>query len=155
MASNVKSHRGIRNKGAVGEREIKDRFIAAMAWIESQYAIDGEPQSEKVKRNSTQSDRGGHDLIGIPGLCIEVKRQEALSLGAWWKQCTEQAARFGGQPVLIYRQNGRTWRVVTLGSLTDGTTSIWAKVECDLEDFMAYYKAVYSVWLMRKGVDRR
>lgn len=147
MPSNVKSHRGIRNKGATGEREIKDRFITAMAWIEAQFIIDGEPQSEKVKRNSTQSDRGGHDLIGIPGLCIEVKRQEALSLGAWWKQCTEQAARFGGQPVLIYRQNGRTWRVVTLGSLTDGTTSIWAKVECDLEDFMTYYKAVYSVWL--------
>jgi Holliday junction resolvase len=155
MASNVKSHRGIRNKGAVGEREIKDRFIAAMAWIEAQFVIEGEPQSEKVKRNSTQSDRGGHDLIGIPGLCIEVKRQEALSVGSWWEQAVTQATRFGGLPVLIYRQNKRAWRVRTWGALHLDGASAWAVVECELEEFMRFYGSVYFEWLLKKGLTRR
>jgi hypothetical protein len=29
-----------------------------------------------------QSDRGGYDLAGVPGLAVEVKRQEAHNVGS-------------------------------------------------------------------------
>jgi hypothetical protein len=139
MASQVKSKRGVRNKGANGEREVKDKFIAAMRWIEAAYIPQGEFPSEAVKRNSTQSDRGGHDLLGVPGLSIEVKRQEAVSLGSWWEQCQMQAKRLGGCPTLIWRQNNRPWRVRTWGAYAGQ----WLIVECDFEDWLKAWQSDY------------
>lgn len=147
MASNVKSHRGIRNKGAVGEREIVDAFTTAMQWQEALMLGVGTPPSGLVKRNSTQSDGGGFDLVGIPGLAVEIKRQETLSLGAWWDQTVEQASRYGGQPVLIYRQNKRRWRAVTWV----GCYSKWVIADMLFDDFLNAWKTQYSGYLTSKG----
>lgn len=143
MASQVKSKRGVRNKGANGERAVKDRFIQAMRWIELGYMPRGEPPSEAVKRNSTQSDRGGHDLIGVPGLSIEVKRQEALSLGSWWDQCRRQAKASGGLPVLVWRQNNQPWRVRTWA----GLFGRWTVVDCSFEDFVQAWQDDYRRYI--------
>lgn len=53
------------------------------------------------------------DIVGLPGLHIEVKRCEQLRLSEWTAQAERDAAKFGnGWPILIYRQSGEPWRVV-------------------------------------------
>ena len=36
---------------------------------------------------------------------IECKRQERLSIPAWWRQCTTNAEAEGLTPLLVFRQN--------------------------------------------------
>ena len=55
---------------------------------------------------------GGHDLTGIPGWAVEVKRHETLSLGTWWTQAEIQAKRADARPALLYRQSRQPWRAV-------------------------------------------
>lgn len=136
------------NKGKRGEREVKDAFVATMSEAEALTNIDG--VADKVKRNTTQSDRGGDDIVGIPLLSIEVKRQEALSVNTWWQQCVKSAQRDKLMPVLIYRQNRRSWRVVTWACLLNPTTPAatrWVRCEMELIDFLNWYKDVYVAWL--------
>lgn len=136
------------NKGKRGEREVKDAFVATMSEAEALTNIDG--VADKVKRNTTQSDRGGDDIVGIPLLSIEVKRQEQLSVNTWWQQCVKSAQRDKLMPVLVYRQNRRTWRVVTWSCLMMPATpgaNRWVRCEMDLADFLAWYRDVYIAWL--------
>ena len=52
----------------------------------------------------------GSDIQAIPGLAIEVKRQETLNVRMWWAQATRQAESLNRIPVLAYRQNRqREW----------------------------------------------
>lgn len=88
--------RGRRNKGARGERELAELLF---------YRTGVE-----VTRNLDQVRNGGHDLDGIEGIKIEVKRQERLCLPAWWRQCIRQAK--DEIPVLAYRQNYKPWTFV-------------------------------------------
>ncbi len=87
--------RGRRAKGQQGERELASMLSPFI-------------QDKQVKRNLDQVREGGADIMDIPGLCIEVKRQESLNLTAWWQQvCTASSAT--QIPVLAYRQNRRPW----------------------------------------------
>jgi hypothetical protein len=101
----------INNKGASGEREVARLLVAAMAGVEARVNAVRTPLSEHVKRcSSSQADRGGTDIVGIPGFAIEVKRGETLLLDKWWQQCVREAKK-GDMPVLFYRQNRKAWRV--------------------------------------------
>ena len=52
------------------------------------------------------------DVIGLPGLHLEVKRCERLQLPAWIEQAERDAQRMqDGAPVVIFRQNRQPWRV--------------------------------------------
>lgn len=106
----------IRSKGANGEREL----CTEMNWILAQVMRQlGYPEDQclkamsSVQRNQNQTAVGGNDLANTFGLSIEVKRQETLSVNAWWKQCEAAADRNGEVPVLLYRQNRGKWRCVT------------------------------------------
>lgn len=129
-----------RDKGKRGEREIADRFIAIMEQVEKELWKKG--YSEDVKRNTLQSDRGGFDLVGIPGLAIEVKRCETLQLGSWWQQCCKQA-KDGLLPVLFYRQNNRAWKVRTYTQLSFNNCTHWIYSDFDADDFFIFYKQYY------------
>lgn len=85
-------------KGANGEREVADIIYYATGI--------------KVERNLDQTRGGGHDLNGIDGLSIEVKRQETLCIPAWWRQTLRQAEDVKGIPVLVYRQNRKPWTFI-------------------------------------------
>ncbi|MDQ3580514.1 MAG: hypothetical protein M3495_02290 [Pseudomonadota bacterium] len=63
-----------------------------------------------VVRNLTQTRDGGHDLIGIAGWSVEVKRAAKPRIAEWWAQAARQAN--GARPVLIYRVDRRPWRAV-------------------------------------------
>ena len=75
-----------RTKGARGERE----FLALL----------GEELGEMLTRNLQQTREGGADCLCVKGWAIEVKRCEALSRPAWWRQAVEQANRLGVQPII-------------------------------------------------------
>ena len=65
-----------------------------------------------LERNLSQTREGGADHLGIPGLCIEVKRQEVLSIRIWWNQVCRAADVRHEIPVLMYRQNRTPWQFV-------------------------------------------
>ncbi|MCU7836140.1 MAG: hypothetical protein KZQ83_12940 [gamma proteobacterium symbiont of Taylorina sp.] len=87
-----------RNKGAAGEREVAK--------------ILNEELGIELVRNLEQTRNGGHDLIGLDGWAIEIKRQEQLSINTWWKQTVDQAERIGEKPALFYRQSRKPWMVI-------------------------------------------
>lgn len=85
-----------RRKGAAAEREA--------------LKLLGEELGVALVRNIQQTRDGGADCICIPGFAIEVKRHERLSRPTWWRQACEQAARVGGEPLLLYRRSREQWR---------------------------------------------
>ncbi len=97
--------RSQRTKGAGGEREL----AAALR------ALTG----HDVRRLVRQHD-GDHDLLGLPGWAIEVKRYGAATpalVASWWQQAVLQAARAqlaqpgrAVRPLLFYRLDRGAWR---------------------------------------------
>ncbi len=90
----------IRTKGASAEREV----IQLLAPVIEPFGIE-------LKRNLEQTRSGGCDLVGIPGMAIEVKRQENLAINSWWSQTVRQALQRKEMPVLIFRQSRQRWKV--------------------------------------------
>jgi hypothetical protein len=86
-----------RVKGQIGEREACRLLGDVIGELE-------------LTRNLEQVRSGGADILGISGLCIEVKRQETLSINSWWQQVCRAADNRGDVPVLMFRQNRKPWR---------------------------------------------
>ena len=86
-----------RTKGASAEREV--------------FKIISDSLGIKVERNLVQTREGGSDTV-VGDWAIEVKRQETLSINAWWEQAVEQALRVNKKPMLIYRKSRMPWKVV-------------------------------------------
>lgn len=136
MSDAVASRRGRSNrlKGKRGEREVINELNPI---VESVYLAHGLTPIV-LQRNTLATDSGGDDVAGLSWLSLEIKRQETLTLGAWWAQCTAQASKRKAEPVLIYRSNKRAWSVRMYGYLcgivTDDARAI-AVVTVDLEAF--------------------
>lgn len=130
----------IRSKGATGEREVADALNAVLRDV--RIAV-GAPLPEKasVQRNPLQSAVGGNDLTGTLGMSIEIKRQENLSVNTWWEQCKRAAEPHQELPVLLYRQNGKKWRAVTLVwlALPDGS-QVMKRAEFEWTTFLEWWR---------------
>lgn len=144
----------IRQKGQEGEREI---VRALEPIVQRLLKAGGYPVPDKpiIQRNQNQSAVGGSDLSNTFGLCIEVKRQEQLSINTWWKQCTDAAKSNGETPVLLYRQNGKKWRCVTLVwlPLHNGTQQ-QARAEMDWDTFLGWFEQWVRLKLVAGEVPR-
>lgn len=129
------------NKGKEGEREIA-RALNEIIFAALQARGIAIPDRDVVQRNQNQSAVGGGDLSNTFGMCIEVKRQEQLSVNTWWKQVQKAALHNGDLPVLVYRQNRKPWRVVTIGNLPCPYTGhqFTARVEFAWEDFKLWFR---------------
>jgi Holliday junction resolvase len=88
------NHKGRRAKGANGERELFNLLADRLGTV--------------VRRNLSQTREGGADTISLPGIALEVKRQEELCVGSWWRQTVEQAGE-DDVPVLAYRKSRQPW----------------------------------------------
>jgi hypothetical protein len=102
-------------KGKEGERQVARALNEVVGKVlqAQQWPDDMVKAAEKcIQRNQNQSAVGGSDLSNVFGLAVEVKRQETLSLEAWWRQCVDSAMRNKEIPVLVYRQNNKAWNVV-------------------------------------------
>ena len=87
-----------RRKGQAGEREL--------------FALLSDEIGLVVRRNVDQARQGGADGLDIPGWAVEVKRQETLSIPAWWAQAERQADTLNRRPILFYRASRKPWRAV-------------------------------------------
>ncbi len=94
-----------RQKGAAAERELIKELQDHL----------GDEIAGRMKRNLEQFRKGGHDITGLPGWAIEVKRYKRLSdadLNRFWeRQVVDQALRVKCRPVLAYKGDYKPWRV--------------------------------------------
>lgn len=119
-----------RQKGARGERE-------ALKWFERHFE-----DCNDLQRNLAQSREGGADCLTIPGIALEVKRQEKLSVPEWWRQATQQAINTNRMPVLMYRLNRCRWKFCIPASLI--TPRSWGYVTLEENEFVKWYKTRWS-----------
>jgi hypothetical protein len=113
--------KGKRAKGANGEREL--------------LKLIGDRLDLDLSRNLSQTRNGGADCLDLPGVALEVKRQETLNISAWWQQTLRQTPN-GKIPVLAYRQSRQPWRVcVPLSWLTGLEFEPTAIGTIDLDSF--------------------
>lgn len=83
-----------RNKGKTGERELAN--------ILKEHGYDARRGQQFCGAN------GDADVVGLPGIHIEVKRTESLSLYPALEQA-ESDAREGEIPVVFHRRNHKRW----------------------------------------------
>lgn len=76
-----------------------------------EYEFNGILERHLGERLQTNPHAQGADNQTIPGLSIEVKRQETLVVNVWWKQALRQAEENNDIAVLAYRRNRTKWRV--------------------------------------------
>lgn len=129
-----------RNKGKRGEREIIDALQPHVDEVADFVGVD-RPQ---LQRNTLQSDKGGYDIVGLPGFALEVKRVEndiPSAVAGWWKQAVRQAYP-DLEPVLLWRVNGGKWKVKVFArlDLPDGKRY---KIPADIsfDNFVFWMKA--------------
>ena len=95
-----------------------------------------------ISRNLNQSRDGGHDLTGIPGIALEVKRSAKPLITTWWKQTCRQASATHRVPVLAYRLDRKPWTFkMALRDLMEGFNeqprNLELTVELPVEAFCA------------------
>lgn len=137
-----------RSKGQRGEREVRDILQKTMDEIGREMEL---PWIPEIRRNLMQSMIGGHDLVGIPGLAVEVKFCENLQPEKWWGQATNQGTRANLAPVLIYRKKNAKWRV-RLWAMLGGPENSWEEgftaypVEVSMDIFLDWFSCHLKVY---------
>lgn len=142
----------IRTKGQEGEREVARAMNSIVESVLQKHEIKI-PEKPIVQRNQNQSAVGGSDLQNPFRLAVEVKRQEALSINTWWKQCCTSAIADGAIPVLLFRQNGnRSWRCILRVDvpLGDGVHVTGIRAEISWDDFLQWFYT-YVDNMVRRG----
>lgn len=88
-----------RNKGKRGEREVAKILQTA-----------GFPARRTVQYNGRA---GTADVVGVPGMHIEVKFVEKESVRTWYKQAERDAEASSEQeiPVVVHRKSREPWLV--------------------------------------------
>lgn len=117
-----------RAKGANGEREFIKELTDEL----------GDVLTSPLKRNLEQTRAGGHDILGLEGWALEIKRYREVKDGdkaRFWQQTIEQASRSQMRPALAFREDRRYWRVVVPlsclhGPMEDSGGHPW---ECPLQ----------------------
>lgn len=141
-----------RAKGAAAERQL----------IKDLGDFLGEELAGGLKRNLEQSRRGGHDVSGLGGWAVEVKRYRTMSDAAleriWDGQVIAQAVKVRLRPALAYRGDFKPWRVrVPIALLKDpGTTwdDQWSckftwTADIGLEAFASIVREVHSISVLQ------
>lgn len=126
-----------KNKGARGEYEAIALLQPVVNKVYGEFGID----PPRLLRNLEQviNRFGRYDICGVDWLAIEVKRQETLSVNSWWEQA-KNSANSTQEPVLIYRQNSRKWRVVMFGYIPAGERKVRCPVEINLPPFLIWFE---------------
>lgn len=88
-----------RAKGGAGEREVV-QILRTHGW----------PDAKRTSDGSGQQGRG--DIANGPDAThLEVKRQETIKVGEWWRQAEAEAAT-GCLPVVVFRRSRMPWLAV-------------------------------------------
>lgn len=132
-----------RGKGARGEREVIDLLQAAL----DEVAAELGKVAPRLERNLEQVRHGGHDLVGIDFVQVEVKRVENDAPGlvkSWWEQAKAASAKFPldkQMPVLIHRKNNQPWKVRMFGQLPLASGQrVCCPVDISFDAFVVWFK---------------
>lgn len=91
------SGKASQRKGAGGEREL--------AAVLREYGYE-------IKRGGSMSFGEIPDLVGLPGVHIEVKHCEQVRLSEWMQQAERDSQHFkDGLPAVFHRRSREGWRV--------------------------------------------
>ena len=91
------SGKASQRKGTDGEREL--------AAVLREYGYE-------IKRGGSMSFGEVPDLVGLPGVHIEVKRCEQVRLSEWMQQAERDSQHFkDGLPAVFHRRSREGWRV--------------------------------------------
>lgn len=91
------SGKASQRKGADGEREL--------AAVLREYGYE-------IKRGGSMSFGEVPDLVGLPGVHIEVKRCEQVRLSEWMQQAERDSQHFkDGLPAVFHRRSREGWRI--------------------------------------------
>lgn len=140
-----------RSKGQRGEREIIDTLQPI---VDTACTMVGIP-SIMLQRNQMQSHTGGHDIVGLDWIALEVKRVENLQPDTWWLQARTQGERANAIPVLIYRANKMKWRVRQYGYLPAGDRKVKTVVDIPFEAFLLWFKVMVETHLNDKHAAQK
>ena len=100
-----------RDKGKRGEREV---VAMLQEHVVDEVCAELGVEPPLVERNLNQAFQGGCDIVGVPGVAVEVKFREQLSPDVWWEQTLQQASTVpGALPVMFYRKSRVRWRART------------------------------------------
>lgn len=92
-------------------------------------------QGYEVRRSAQycgNNEEGTADVVGLPGIHIEVKRVEHLNLDDALAQATRDAGKTTGNiPAVFHRKNGTGWKV-TMGA--DDWFKLYREWEAGLVD---------------------
>lgn len=93
-----------RAKGAAGERELAHALNAALGVT--------------ARRGQQFSGIEGEDVVGLPGVHVECKREERLNIFKAISQASRDAKTSGKMPAVFHRKNKQPWLVtVSLDNL--------------------------------------
>lgn len=67
-------------------------------------------QGYEARRGQQYNGISGEDVVGLPGVHVEVKRTEALRIYDAMEQAQQDAN--GKIPIVAHRKNGREWLVI-------------------------------------------
>ena len=127
-----------RNKGKRGEREVVKLLQPVVNKVYAEMGC----VAPDLERNLMQSHKGGHDVVGLEWLALEVKYQETPQLRVWWEQTHLQALGVGNRPqrtpVLIWRKNNSPWKVRMRGYLPAGERKINCVCDIELPSFLLW-----------------
>lgn len=86
-----------RQKGKTGELEV--------AKILREFGYEDARRGQQYCGTS-----GDADVVGVPGIHIEVKRRERMDLTSWYQQSCDDA-NFDEVPVVVHRKSREKWMV--------------------------------------------
>lgn len=124
-----------RDKGQRAEREV----VKMLQPVVTRVYLDAYREVPSLERNLVQSHKGGHDIVGLDWLALEVKHHENPNMNSFWEQCKEQAGATR-EPVLLYKSNRVKWRVVMFGYVPAGRKRVRCPVDIGLEAFLVWFE---------------
>lgn len=88
-----------RDKGKRYERELASTF--------KEYGYDAHRTSQYCGNTGDAS-----DVVGLPGIHIEAKRQEVIKIYDWMAQAIHDSAKSGNKPTVFFRKSNHETLVV-------------------------------------------
>ena len=71
-----------REKGKRAEREV----VKLLQPVVTKVYQEAGKEIPLLERNLMQSHKGGHDIVGLEWMALEVKHHETLQISQWWEQ---------------------------------------------------------------------